>query len=452
MRLILWIFVALVMLAPLPFGMVYSIIQAFFACAVMVLVLGYCAVQFRKAGDTYVSLTRIWPETLGFILVLAWGLVQISTFTPESWHHPLWAEASAVLGTEIKSSLSLARGDGFESLMRLLTYGAVFFLALQLGRDRRKAGLIFGAIVIACTGYAIYGLALHFGGVEMILWEERAGASRNVSATFVNRNNFATYIGLGLLCATGLYLTGFIKSLQSGRIGRDKALHVLQQAFVRGAPLLACILVLFTALFLTHSRAGVTVGLTSIIILVIFLGLFIRFESSLYKAVAATVLVASLGVFFLSGEGWLDRLTATDVEREQRMQVYEQTWQAIELSPWTGYGIGGYKQTFLMFADEKSSNWHMAHNDWLEMMFELGLPMAFLWFAVLGGLGVRCLIGFFRRRRDHVYPLVGFCACVLVGLHSLVDFSLQIPAVAVTFAVMLGVGVAQSWSSLDNSQ
>ena len=449
MRLILWIFVALVMLAPLPFGMVYSIIQAFFACAVMVLVLGYCAVQFRKAGDTYVSLTRIWPETIGFILVMGWGIFQVSFLSPQAWHHPLWAEAQAVLGGEIKNSISLARGAGFESIMRILTYGMVFFLALQLGRDRKNAGLFFWAIVIACTGYAIYGLALHFGNVEMILWEERAGASRNVSATFVNRNNFATYIGLGLLCATGLYLTGFIKSLQSGRIGKDKALHVLQQAFVRGAPLLACILVLFTALFLTHSRAGVTVGLTSIIILVVFLGLFIRLESSLYKAVAATVLVASLSVFFLSGEGWLDRLTATDMEREARLLRYEQTWQAVNMSPWTGYGIGSYEQTFFMFADERTVTSFKAHNDWLEMMFELGLPAAFLWFAVLGGLGLRCLVGFFRRNRDHVYPLVGFCACVLVGLHSLVDFSLQIPAVAVTFAVLLGIGVGQSRSSVN---
>jgi O-antigen ligase len=102
-----------------------------------------------------------------------------------------------------------------------------------------------------------------------------------------------------------------------------------------------------------------------------------------------------------------------------------------------------------MFADERTASSYKAHNDWLEMMFELGLPGAFLWFVVLGGLGIRCLFGFFRRRRDHVYPMAGFSACVLVGLHSLADFSLQIPAVAVTFAVLLGVGVAQTWSSIE---
>ena len=36
---------------------------------------------------------------------------------------------------------------------------------------------------------------------------------------------------------------------------------------------------------------------------------------------------------------------------------------------------------------------------------------------------------------------------MLVALHALVDFSLQIPAVAVTYAALLGIGVAQATPS-----
>ena len=35
----------------------------------------------------------------------------------------------------------------------------------------------------------------------------------------------------------------------------------------------------------------------------------------------------------------------------------------------------------------------------------------------------------------------------LVGLHALVDFSLQIPAVAILYACILGIGCAQASSS-----
>jgi len=447
---IFWLFIALVILAPLPFGLVYGVSQALFALIIFALAGAYCLTRIRQDRGPDVGLGKIWPETLGFVLVLGWGLVQISTFTPESWHHPLWAETAAVLGTEVKGSISLARGAGLESILRLLMYAGVFFLALQLGRDRKRAGYIFWAVLLACTGYALYGLTMHLAGAGTVLWVERSQVDRYVTGTFINRNNFAAFVGLGLICAAGLYLAGFFKALHSRRIGRDKTYHVLQQAFVNGAPLLACVLILLTALFLTHSRGGVTSTLAALLVLVLFLGVFLRMAGPVYKAAAATVLAAGLAVFFLSGEGWLERLTATDLERETRLERFQQTWQATLNAPWTGYGIGSYEQTFPMFASETTSSTRKAHNDWLETMFDLGLPAALVWFAVLGGLALRCVTGFFRRGRDHVYPAAAFCACILLGLHSLVDFSLQIPAVAVTFAVLLGVGVAQSWSSVED--
>jgi O-antigen ligase len=447
MNKIFWIYIALIVLAPLPFGMVYSLFQAVFACGVFTLMLAWCVLRLKDNKGPAVGIGRIWPETVSFMLVLAWGIFQISGLSPESWHHPLWMEAGEALGKNIRGSISLARGDGFESIMRLVMYGAVFFLAVQLGRDRKRAEKIFWAITLAGTAYALYGLAMHLGGIDLVLWVEKK--STNVTGTLINRNSFATYMGLCVLCAAGLYLAGFVRVMQSGRTGKDRTAHIIQQAFVRGAPLLACLLILLTALFLTSSRAGVIASLAALLVLIIFLGILTRIGEWLYQVLTVSLLAAALGVFFLSGDGWLDRLTATDLEREARVQRYEQTWQAIEQSPWTGYGIGSYEQTFFIFADEKTVTSYMAHNDWLEMIFELGVPIAILWFAVLGGLGARCLVGFFRRGRDHLYPVAGFSACVLVGLHALADFSLQIPAVAITFAVVLGVGVAQSWSSVN---
>jgi O-antigen ligase len=442
-------FAALVVLAPLPFGMAQSHFQAWFAFLVLLQAAGYCGARLAAGEGPAVGLEKIRLEALGFFLVIGWGVFQLVNFAPSQWHHPLWAEAGAVLGRDLDGSISLARGDGFEALMRLLAYGAVFFLALQLGRDRAWAGRLIWALVLAGTAYALYGLAMHFGGVEKVLWVEREGAARNVTGPFINRNHFATYLGLVLLCAAGLYLEGFLKALKPGRTGRDRLLHLLQQGFVRGAPLLGCVLILVTALFLTNSRAGVISALAALLVLVVFLGLMTTLAGRAHRALTLALLAGVLGVFFLSGEGWLARLTATDLEREARLQRYEQTWQAVQQSPWTGYGVGSYGRTFFIFADEGTVTSYKAHNDWLETAFELGLPAAVLWLALLGGLGVRCLAGFFRRRRDHAYPVAGFCACVLVGLHSLADFSLQIPAVAVTFAVLLGVGVAQGWSSVN---
>ncbi len=127
MKVIFWIFLGLIVLAPLPFGMVHTVFQAMFACLIMTLLVGYCLSRLKESQNPNVSLGRIWPETLGFFLVLGWGMLQISSLTPESLHHPLWADTAQTLDMDIKGSISLAKGAGFESIMRLLTYGAVFF-------------------------------------------------------------------------------------------------------------------------------------------------------------------------------------------------------------------------------------------------------------------------------------------------------------------------------------
>ncbi len=88
--------------------------------------------------------------------------------------------------------------------------------------------------------------------------------------------------------------------------------------------------------------------------------------------------------------------------------------------------------------------WEKAHSTWLENALELGLPAAaalhlsVLWLALIAFSGVG------ERRRNRAFPALGVAATLLVGLHALVDFSLQIPAVAVLYAFIMGLAVAQS--------
>jgi len=52
--------------------------------------------------------------------------------------------------------------------------------------------------------------------------------------------------------------------------------------------------------------------------------------------------------------------------------------------------------------------------------------------------------GIRERRRLRFVPLACLCLLVIVTLHSLVDFSLQIPGVGVAIAATLGAGCAIS--------
>ena len=88
-----------------------------------------------------------------------------------------------------------------------------------------------------------------------------------------------------------------------------------------------------------------------------------------------------------------------------------------------------------------------AHNTYLENAFELGWPAAILLFSVIGGAFLVCVRGLRNRGRDWIYPAIAIAATVQIAIHSWFDFSLQMPAVAITYACILGVGCAQSYSS-----
>ena len=86
-----------------------------------------------------------------------------------------------------------------------------------------------------------------------------------------------------------------------------------------------------------------------------------------------------------------------------------------------------------------------AHSTLLELAAEAGVPLASL--VVIGwmiGLGV-LVHGVRFRRRDRIIPAAALAVAALAGLHSFVDFSLQIPGFAIVAFGLFGAGVAQSF-------
>ena len=89
-------------------------------------------------------------------------------------------------------------------------------------------------------------------------------------------------------------------------------------------------------------------------------------------------------------------------------------------------------------------------NTYLELLLELGIPAALLLLFGLGWIVAHCARGALTRKRDQHAANIAVGASVLVGLHALVDFSIQLQGVALSYAALLGAGYAQSWSSREN--
>jgi O-antigen ligase len=83
-----------------------------------------------------------------------------------------------------------------------------------------------------------------------------------------------------------------------------------------------------------------------------------------------------------------------------------------------------------------------AHNDYIELAAELGLPCAAMLFAILFWLPIQFARASLNARssltRSLALGALGGSAALLV--HSIADFNLYIPGNALVFAVILGLG------------
>jgi O-antigen ligase len=135
-------------------------------------------------------------------------------------------------------------------------------------------------------------------------------------------------------------------------------------------------------------------------------------------------------------------------DAEGRINVYELTTNAVKDSPWTGFGYGTFREGFRLYRSEETAGvFEKTHNTYIENSFEMGIPAVASLMLALISIAFITARGVFKRRRDWLYPATGFAAITLVAIHSFVDFSLQIPAVAIVFSAIMGTALAQATSS-----
>jgi O-antigen ligase len=166
--------------------------------------------------------------------------------------------------------------------------------------------------------------------------------------------------------------------------------------------------------------------------------------------VAFIVLAAGMAAvaFWLTSEMLIDRLDRGGLEDNLRFAAYGLISESSRDNPLLGFGYGTFADSFRLYRSDAITGYlDRAHNSYLENIFELGWPAALALFAAVAGAGLVCLRGLLRRGRDWFYPALGLAVTALAAIHAWFDFSLQMPAVAVTFAAVLGVACAQSFSS-----
>jgi len=441
--------VGLVLLTPLPFGSVTPWAWGTFAALTALILAAWAILAVLGHHSIGGTSGLVRAAAVLYAVVIAWIVIQALPFTPRSWHHPIWLEAARALGGSLTGKISLDPGETMSGLVRLLWYGAIFWLALQMGRNKTHARTGLKLFAWFALAYAAYGLLVNFAGWDVVLWVRKFVYQGDVTGTFINKNSFAAFAGMGLICVTALLIDCVVDIPPSevDRVGRPTA--IVTTLVGRNWSLMLAWVVIFSAIILSNSRAGLVCSILGVIALIVALSFSNAVPLRLGRWFAATIAVVIVGVFVLSGDSIDKSFRYVGEQSQARIAIYETTVEMITDAPVLGMGFGTYPQVFQIY--RKSGSDHRiparkGHNTYLENAAELGIPAAAILVLAVVFLFLMCMTGVRTRRRDVALPATGVATTVLLGLHSVVDFSLQIPAIAASFAFILGLACAQSRS------
>lgn len=398
-----------------------------------------------------------------FALFVLFGLFQMSTLAPLSGSAWLYEAAARLLGGAHAPVPDLAIDAARNTLLKCLTCGAIFLMARAICRDRDRARqlllmFIFGAVLVFAYGVLMQVTthSCYLGSYLKKVGEYQAANDRCVmSGTFVSSNSFGCYCGMALVAAMALVFAGRRRKgdMPYGYDEEDQEGFIASLTGFRVTMLAAC-LVLLGGLMFSASRAGLAATFVSAgILAALMLRGRWRSRPDLVRVFVIASVVIGVIVLALAGNAIVDKaMRASD--GGDRVKIWLASLQAIRMSPWLGWGLGSFADIYAIVQPTTMPIPNdLAHSTPLETVVEVGVPMALVAFAiVLVPWGV-CLFGALTRRSAHRYlPGAALAVAAVPILHSMIDFSLQMPAIGYVVSAMLGMGWAQSFGRRERSR
>ena len=312
----------------------------------------------------------------------------------------------------------------------LLCYIATFFLVRELGwRFAERPWRVVLPLVVIASAEAGFGMAQ-----VSALWP-----NGEAMGTYTNRDHFSGLLEMILPIAV-MYGWSILQR------HHDTFEHSAWPA-IRVSALWVAAALLFVAIVYSLSRMGLFVALCSLFVIGA-LSFGPHLPSQNFRMVSLTLLaVGLLALFiFLPPDQLVARFAEMSasgkISTDTRLYFWKETLSLIDQFRWFGCGLGGFESTFLKYQGTASAyRVEMAHNDYLQYLAELG----FIGFAILAAAIVGVLIpvakGIVKAADENRRLLLVACvgSFTAIGLHSLVDFNLYIPANAMTLAWIAGV-------------
>jgi O-antigen ligase len=303
------------------------------------------------------------------------------------------------------------------------------------------------ALIFLGAFEAAYGIVQYLTGWQKIFTFQKLYNLRQATGTYINYNHFAGLLELTIpfVLASAFYSIQVPAQHHSAREGRGVVgrHHPRRyQAFFY----LFLLMIMVVAVFFSHSKMGILATLFSVI--AISLLAHLRATGKVWLGMIAVFLLGALGYGLWIGIGpVLTRFESlaepSALQAAGRLSIWRDGLRLIQDYPVTGSGLGTFGIAFRRF-QTTMVNAHVdhAHNDYLELTADTGLVGVALLFLPVLFLLIKMIASFLHDsshyRRAVTLGCIGSVLSILI--HSTTDFNLQIPANALTFAVVLGIG------------
>lgn len=357
--------------------------------------------------------------------------------------HDLYATAAAGADTNFYfCPLSLDPFATFTKLLEYSSYLVLYLVVVNNMRTRRLYYILLYTIFFAAVFQGVYGLYEFLSGHQHIFAYEKLVSIDSASGTFINRNHFAAYLEMSLPLLIAL-VAGRVSLLRSFRGSFFvRIAHALETEGSQVLLLILMIVLVAVSLVFSLSRSGISFAIVS---LMTFFFIYLRGRQKLnrktYLALGiggTAALAVWIGLnpvlqrFLHLPENWAEGA---------RLQVWSDTVDIFLHYPLAGTGAGTFDQIYPMY---RSFVYHVifqqAHNDYLQFLSECGLLFLFLVIALFDILGSRLKQITSREfTRLTVIQVGAFCSLLSLALHSITDFSFQIPAIALQGAIVAGL-------------
>jgi len=417
-----------------------------------------CVLVFAPARGLLLS--QLMLLGLAAIVISAYAVVLHEQLSAHPWlksaaPHPIWGEAGAALKVPLQPLVSIARNRPYFEIGRPLASIMALIGGFLIGAQRRRAKLLMKAIAWSGAAYAAYGIIAHLADPTQLLWREKEAYVSVLTGTFVNRNTAAIYFGTAAVLWLLLLAERVRQHLPPREIEWRRAVDLFlsrtpKEIIIAFSMLFICL----AAMFMTGSRAGVVLSLCG---LVVAFTLYFRRDLAGWRAIfiaAAGASAVALLLLEIMGAGVNGRADLISTPDEGRLETYRSTLRLIADHPWFGTGLGTFSLSFPAYRSSKVSMWgvwDIAHNTLLEVAADMGIPVACL-LVIAWAIGFAVLArGAIAARHHRTVPIASFVIALLAAAHSLVDFSLQIPGYAIVAFALIGAGLSQSCSALQEN-